>query len=244
VEWLRDALGIALGAIGTALAPLGALSILVLPGLAVSLLLFPGRSASGPERAALVLGLSVSVVVLAGVLLGSSQVGLPPEAWRSLLLASGVVAILTLVGRGARLDGIKGSPSRRWLRLPAGLVVGVLLALAGYVAALMAVGPQPLPTELSIVPARDGRSASVTVYNGEARVVEFRVRVSPSAGEARDETVTLDPGEDWTTSVRAAAGGQLAFRVAVTAGDQQRLQAWIAPAAPAAASRFASNQRT
>lgn len=185
--------------------------LLWLPGAALVALFFPRGVPDGATRLLLSTGLSVVVLIGAGLLLNLLETGITP------LRMGLLVAIITTAVGGVAYSRreIKGWPVLQ-TALPFSLQETVLLATAVTLAVLaVMLARQPAPaasddgyTVLWTVPERDGsHTFDIGIENQELRPLHYKLELR-SGDQLLDtwDEIELEPGEVWEEKLTVGAG--------------------------------------
>jgi len=204
--------------------------ILVLPGYALSALVLPGRPAAiGPLlwRAMWVVGLSLAVTVLGGLLLNLTPVGLTRTSWTISLTAVTLLATAVSARRSARDLAVPWT--RAGMRMAAGYAVAaVAISGAAIGLAIASAGWQHSPgfAQLWLVPASStagsGR-ASLGVRSGYSHAQAFHLVLRRGTDAALSWNFTLGSGQTWQHTISAPAGQHVTAQLTVT-GQQSAAQ--------------------
>jgi hypothetical protein len=196
---------------GTALRTLlGVPLTLVLPGFALTALVWPRLGLA--ERAAVAVGVSLSLAALSGLVLDRTPLG----------LGAAQPALLGLVTLGAIAAIVRRDPSQpvatpgefagRLGRREALLAGGAAVVLAGalaFSAFSAAIDRGPGFTQAWLVPQSGGR-LDVGLRSGERQTETYQLRLTAGGAPVREwSDVRLLPGQQWsaTAAVPAAPGG-------------------------------------
>lgn len=178
--------------------------VLVLPGYAMTAALFPRRELGVPERLVFILGLSLVIVILGGLMLNWTPFGLQASSWVVLLsvITLGASAVAVLRRRGQSLS------AQGWLRIRnlgltfrLGLLLGLTAVVLGGAIVLSSIGAaqqsRPGFTQLWILPASSSKNTvNLGMSNMELTAMEYRlvvemdgkvVKVWPSIDLNRDQ---------------------------------------------------------
>jgi hypothetical protein len=179
-------------------------------GLVLSMYL-PGRLAVAvllPEadrylRLTLTFALSLAATALVGLVVAATRTGFAPAH-----VANGLAGLCVLLAVAAAV-GEQGSPAAApprasWAALPA--VVLTVVLVAQLVAATRHRGPDSYYTQLALVPAGTGGSATVEVYSRERDAVGFRYEERAGGAVLRAVDFMLLPGERRTFELSTSDG--------------------------------------
>ena len=176
---------------------------LVLPGYALQAAADPARRLQWAERLVLSLGLTLALIVLAGLVLNLTPAGLRREPWTTLL------TIVTLAGCGVAairrqrihdLFVLPGVRSRRvdFLALLGAMgLAGVALVISGASAQQPRIGF----SELWLIPPDTGAPTSVGVRSMELAPALFHLQVISGETTVLDSRFNLSPGQTWQTNL-------------------------------------------
>jgi uncharacterized membrane protein len=152
---------------------------LLLPGYALTSALFPNRVLGVPERLVMAIGLSLTVLVLAGILLNYTPGGLQTTTWVIWLYGFTIaVAIWALLRRSKSENAIQGTPVPVFtLREGLLIVTACALTAASLLISYRGVENQPQPgfTQLWILPGESPDSVQVGIRNAEQHVMIYRL---------------------------------------------------------------------
>lgn len=205
--------------------PAGLLLVGVLPGFALTDALF-GLGGDLAERVLTIVGLSLSTVVLSGLLLDVTA-GITRTSFAVLLAAVTIAAAATSAGLSRRTATRSARPRVR-VSLPEVLAVAVAVVLT---AGAVAYARKPLHargiTGYSIlwihpaakvvatltpsgdITARASHKAEVAVVSQELRTTQYLVVASTGSGPTRKWQLTLRPGARWHAFVAEPLRGDL-----------------------------------
>jgi len=186
---------------------LGLPLVFVAPGYAITAAVFPEKTLEPVERILLTLGLSLSVVILGGLVLDWTPWGLQVRSWAMLLCAVVVGASGIAVVRRRQRDGATTIP-----------VIGLSMAqvaLVGLAAVLfavaIAVARTPAPPQgiqgyslLWIVPVdgTDDRTVRVGFSSSELASTTYRLRLEVDGHVLHEwSSIALRPGETWEQNI-------------------------------------------
>jgi uncharacterized membrane protein len=186
--------------------------VLVLPGYALTSSLFPRRVFGVPERLVFSLGLSLAVVILGGLALNLTPVGLRASSWSVLLsgitLAASAVALVRRRGQSTSAPG--------WLRagnfsftFRQGLLLGLAAVIVCGAVAVSIIGAlrQSYPgfTQLWILPAGGAiaeNAVRLGVSNMESTAMEYRLAVNVDGKVVKEwPSIDLNPNEKWEATL-------------------------------------------
>lgn len=198
----------------------GLLLALPLPGYALMRAMFAGRLPEPVQQLALVIGLGLSLSILAGFLLHFVPVGMSRGSWAATLAGLTVIVSLIALSRELRLpvaqQALAGVQQADAGAQPLGRLGGsqarmlgaaVLIGLAAFAVARVGAAEQPYPgfTQLWVLPGSDS-SISVGVHNREGSDQRYTLRLS-AGGEAlgAERAVALADGQTFQVQVRLPA---------------------------------------
>ena len=181
----------------------------VLPGYALMRALFPGKPFGNAERITFSLGISVSIVILGGLVLNSTTFGLQARSWAVLLgvitLTASAVAILRQRNQGVateRQAGFKGLP----FTFRQGVLLGIATLIVGGAFAVSIVGAQQQArsgfTQLWMLPtsstSKVDNSVSLGVSNKEFTPMQYHLAVDINGKVIKDwPAIDLSPNQQW-----------------------------------------------
>jgi hypothetical protein len=202
--------------------PAGLLLALVLPGLAAVRALFPSRALSWMERLVLVPALSLTVLVLGGLLINVAGVALNRLSWAA--LTGGVTVVAGVAGylrsrqapyeEALSLVSVPEQTTRRAPRLLALVLAGVVLTGAAWLS-MRSAGAESssVSTALSIqdtlATTATTRAVRIQLTSGITGSTAFRVTVTGADGHTTTLSVTLGYGQTWSQSVDVPASGKV-----------------------------------
>jgi uncharacterized membrane protein len=216
-------LGVALADSHFALAvPVGVLAVLVAPGLSVQHLLFPESQVSGAERAALTVGLSFAIVIVAALGL-NAVTKLTPLTWSLALALITCASAVAAAGRTVTDRSLRSARPTKPLGARRGAAIGlsvlaVLLITAAFSLAVR--GASHLAarshfTEAWLLPnTRDPGLAVFGLQNREGHRVTYRVVVQGKHRHVvRQAQVTLNNDGWWRETMPIPPTRRLIARV-------------------------------
>ncbi len=185
--------------------------IFILPGYALSSALFPTQRFGTAERLILSLGLSLTAVILGGLLLNLTSFGLKTDSWALYLGGITVGACAVTLARRHRQSASKSafewsSISGIRLNLRQGLFIGIALLIVCGAVTLSIIGAQQQPrkgfTQLSLLPSGGTTSAnnavSLGISNMEAQGMQYRLAVNMDGKVIKEwPTIVLSVGQQW-----------------------------------------------
>ncbi|MCB9457478.1 MAG: DUF1616 domain-containing protein [Anaerolineaceae bacterium] len=189
---------------------------LLLPGYALTSALFPNTTLGIPERLVTAIGLSLTVLVLSGILLNYTPNGLKTNNWVIWVYGvTVVVTILALIRRSQSENATHGTPVPVFtLREGLFIAIACIMTVLALVISEKGVENQPQPgfTQLWIQPGQDS-TIRVGVRNAEQHVMEYRL------------VIMMDgrPIADWP-AIRLADGEMVDESLQIPGGDSQRRQ--------------------
>jgi uncharacterized membrane protein len=186
--------------------------VFILPGYATTAALFTGQALKAPKRIVFTLGLSLVIVVLAGLLLNLTPIGLQAGSWAVFLgaitLASSVIALI----RRQRQNLPASGGINAWnigLSLPQGLLLGLaaLIVCGAFAVSIIGAEHQPYPgfTQLWLVPASGSNqqhTVNIGLSNMESTTMEYRLVVNVNGKVVKQwSTIDLNPNGKWDTTL-------------------------------------------
>lgn len=186
--------------------------VLVLPGYALISALFPRNLLGVVERLVFSLGLSLSIVVLGGLVLNWTPFGLRASSWAVFLagitLGASAIALIRRRGQSVSAPG--------WLRVGnVGLTLrqGLLLGLAAVIVcgaiAVSIIGAERQSyagfTQLWILPTAGANAENafrLGVSNMESTAMEYRLAVNMDGKVVKEwPSIDLNPNEKWEVTL-------------------------------------------
>jgi hypothetical protein len=221
---------------------LGLLLALALPGYALAAAAFPPGRLGLAEQLLLTFGLSLVLLVLAGLVLNTTEWGLQRRSWTVLL---GGVTVAAALAAHAWIRTPVAPPGEQVARLHPQHVamfgVAALLLALSFGVAFTAAGEQPAHrfTQLWALPAGSGEQPALRlgVRNGEGRALEYRVQVLGDGAPLGEWSgIHLAPDAHWTQTF-GLTPAQRASRIEVLLYRQDfpgavYRQVWLAAEAP------------
>jgi uncharacterized membrane protein len=181
----------------------------VLPGYALMRALFRGQPFGNAERLLLSLGISLSIVILSGLLLNSTPFGLQERSWAVLLgviaLGASAVAILRQRRQGETNEKRSGFKDFR-LTFRQGLLIGIAAMIVGGAFAVSIVGAQQQAragfTQLWMLPAsgtsKGDDSVRLGLSNKESTPMQYHLAVDINGKVIKDwPAIDLSPNQQW-----------------------------------------------
>lgn len=221
---------------------------LILPGYALTAALFSGSTPGLPERLTLMLGIGLSNLVIAGLVLNATPWGLRPETWAVALAAETLTATIVAVIRRrgtavepvhARLDGISPQQWSTFGLAALAVTAALLIARSG------ALTPQGTGfTQLWMLPRMNANpnEVQIGITSQERSTLTYRLELDSGTKVQSTWTFTLAPGKSWQTTapVNLTPGGArtaaVLFRLDAPDLPYRRV-ALAAPVQPAPACR-------
>ena len=195
--------------------------VFVLPGYALTSAMFPGQALEFPKRLVFSLGVSLSMVVLGGLVLNLTPFGLRAGSWATLLGGITLAACaVTFIRRRRQSIPVAGwSEGWNWssgFSLRQGLLLGLaaLIVCSAFAVSMIGAHRQPYPgfTQLWILPAggANARNAvSLGVNNMESTAMEYRLAVSVGGKIVKEwPAIDLYPNEKWDATLVLPQPGQ------------------------------------
>jgi uncharacterized membrane protein len=190
---------------------------LVLPGYALTSALLPKRALGGPERVVFSVGLSLIIVILAGLVLNLTPFGLRTNSWAVCLGAITLGASGVALRRGRGQD----NPASRWSMKRPTFRQGLLVVLAGviiYGAVAVSINgaaqqSQAGFTQLWILPVSGANAKNAVrlgVSNMESQAVKYLLEVDMNGLAVKVwSPIELKPNEQWETTLVLQRTGQI-----------------------------------
>jgi uncharacterized membrane protein len=185
----------------------------VLPGYALMRALFRGQAFGNAERLIFSLGISLSIVILSGLVLNMTPFGLQARSWAVFLgvvtLGASAVVILRQRRQGEVAEGWSGFKGMH-LTFRQGLLLGLALLIVGGAFAVSIIGANQQPrsgfTQLWMLPASGTSKAENAVRlglsNKESAPMQYRLAVDVN-GKAIKEwpAIDLSPNQQWEATL-------------------------------------------
>jgi uncharacterized membrane protein len=181
----------------------------VLPGYALMRALFPGKPFGNAERIILSLGISLSIVILGGLVLNSTTFGLHARSWAVLLGVITLSASAIVILRQRR----QGKTAGNWsalkdlhLTFRQGLLLGIAALIVGGAFVVSIVGAQQQArtgfTQLWMLPAASTSKANDSVRlglsNKESTPMRYHLAVDINGKILKDwPAIDLSPNQQW-----------------------------------------------
>ena len=179
--------------------------VLVLPGYALMCALFAKQTPGIAERFIFSLGLSLSIVILCGLLLNVTPFGLRAGSWAVLLgsitIGASAIALMRRRGQSGLAYGWPGIG----FNFRQGLLLGLAALILGGAVAVSIIGSQQQPrpgfTQLWILPV-SGTNAKNTIRLGvtsmESTAMSYRLDVNIDGKVVKEwPAIALNPNEKW-----------------------------------------------
>jgi uncharacterized membrane protein len=182
--------------------------VLVLPGYALSCALFAKQPAGIPERVIFSLGLSLSIVILCGLLLNLTPFGMHARSWAVLLggitIAASAIALVRRRGQSGPVSGWSGI-GRFGFTFRQGLLLGLAALVVGGAVVVSVIGaeqqPRPGFTQLWILPsggASTKNAVRLGVSNMETTAMDYRLDVNIDGKVVKEwPSINLHPEGKW-----------------------------------------------
>ena len=182
--------------------------VLVLPGYALICALFAKQTPGVPERFIFSLGLSLSLVILCGLILNVTPFGLRAGSWAVLLgsITIGASAI-ALVRRRGHSGPASGWTGIGWFgfNFRQGLLLGLaaLIVVGAVAVSIIGAQHQPRPgfTQLWILPSSGASTKNAVrlgVSNMESTAMHYRLDVNIDGKVVKEwPSIALNPNEKW-----------------------------------------------
>jgi hypothetical protein len=186
---------------------------LVLPGYAIAAAIFPGQGLTGLERLLFMLGLSLTAIILSGLVLNLTPWGLQTTSWAVLL--SIVTLVASLVAMQRRRHERSNTPAK--LRFPLPLRQVLLFGLSGLIVAAaigLALGIKPSHnlqgyTTLWILPGAESQQNTVSlgIHSQEFDLSHYQLQLTLDGKPVQEwPDIILAPGKQWEQSIVLPAG--------------------------------------
>jgi uncharacterized membrane protein len=200
--------------------------VLVVPGCMLAYALF-GSQLDGFERIALTIGLSLTILILGGLLLNLFPPGLNNTTWLAYIVIVTALATWMMIVRGS-WNGIRWKPpiwhTKGLARL--GILCGSLVITVGAVAFDIA-GAKDQPatrfTQLWMVSSQTGSSIRVGISNDERSTMTYHLRLHLGRRTLVDwQTIHLAGAQTWARTVKMPvqfARGHLPVSAALYRGE-------------------------
>lgn len=185
--------------------------VFILPGYVATAALLTGQALKAPKRLVFTLGLSLVIVVLAGLVLNLTPIGLQAGSWAVFLgaitLAASVIALVRRQRQNLPASG-RFSAWNIGLSLPQGLLLGLaaLIVCGAFAVSIVGAQQQPYPgfTQLWLVPASGStqqHTVNVGLSNMESTTMEYRLVVNVNGKVVREwSAIDLNPNGKWDTT--------------------------------------------
>lgn len=180
--------------------------MLVLPGYALTVALFSGRELGFTVRLLLILGISLIVGIVMGLILHWTPGGLHPAAWLTALTL--VTMIGVVIGGFRRVRSEKKVVQPIQLGFSFGQTVlmwlAALITLGAIIIAVNSDASQQYPgfTQLWLVPNDQGTAAEIGVASSEHIPMHYRLIVEADGELILEKSdLSLQPNERWETAV-------------------------------------------
>lgn len=181
----------------------------ILPGYALMRALFPGKPFGNAERIIFSLGISLSIVILSGLLLNLTPFGLQERSWAAILaiitLGASVFTILRQRRQGETLERWSGFKDWRF-SFRQGLLLGIAALIVGGAFAVSIIGAQQQAragfTQLWMLPAsgtsKVENSVRLGLSNKEFSPMQYHLSVDINGKVIKDwPAIDLNPNQQW-----------------------------------------------
>lgn len=183
--------------------------VFVLPGYAMVRALFPGKPFGNAERIIFSLGISLSIVIISGLLLNLTPFGLQERSWAVLLgvitLGASVVTILRQRRQGETAERWAGFKDLHFT-FRQGLLLGIAALIVGGAFAVSIIGAQQQAragfTQLWMLPAsgtsKVNNSVRLGLSNKESTPMQYHLAVDINGKLIKDwPAIDLSPNQQW-----------------------------------------------
>jgi len=184
--------------------------VLLLPGYALICALFPKETLGVAERFIFSLGLSLSIVIISGLLLNLTPFGLRSLSWAVCLGSVTVIAsIIALIRRQGQFNASWVWSGHFGFTFRQGLLLSLALIVVGGAIAISIIGAeqQPYPgfTQLWILPASHASAESVVhlgVKNHESTSMMYRLVVDINGNPIKVwPAIDVNQNDTWQTTL-------------------------------------------
>ena len=188
----------------------------VLPGYAISAALFPHGALRLPERALLVLALSVAVIILGGLALNVTPWGLQTKSWIVLLVGVSLVAGAVAVIRRRTLQEVVtlAPQTHAGIGLPQALVtmLALLIAIAAFKYASIPAPAQGIQgyTLLWMLPPQTNQAGVIQfgIESKELTQTQYSLQLKVEGQVVYEwKSISLAPNEQWRQNVQLSVSG-------------------------------------
>jgi uncharacterized membrane protein len=187
--------------------------VFVLPGYALMRALFSGQAFGNAERLIFSLGLSLSIVILGGLVLNLTSFGLQARSWVVFLgavtLGASLVALLRQRRQGETVEGWSGLKGIH-LTFRQGLLASLAVLVVGGAFVVSIIGAQQQPrsgfTQLWMLSASGTSKAEDAVRlglsNKESRPMQYRLAVDMNGKVMKEwSAIDLSPNQQWEATL-------------------------------------------
>jgi len=177
--------------------------VFVLPGYALTEAIFAKPNMEFPEKVAFILGLSLAVDILGGLVLNLTPWGLQTSSWVILLSGFTFGAVGVAIWRRKHIPAVQ--QMKPHLDIRQGVLFGLAAVIAGGALAVASLGvlnqPSQRFTQFWILPVKDANvdTVQVGISNMETTDISYKVELKIGKKVIRDwSPIELKRGENWT----------------------------------------------
>jgi len=187
--------------------------VFMLPGYALVSALFPRKALGLPECLVFSLGLSLTIVILGGLVLNLTPFGLRADSWAVFLggftLGASAFALIRRRGQSISTSGWLGIGSIGFT-FRQGVLLGLAALIVSGAVAVSIIGaeqrPSPGFTQLWILPAGGAANAKNVVRLGmsnmESKATKYRLAVNMDGKVVKEwPSIDLNPNEKWEATL-------------------------------------------
>ena len=194
--------------------------VLILPGNALICAIFPESRLPRLERSLYVIGLSLAVIILSGLLLNITSWGLQTNSWLLILSVVTVGASLIAIRRRSQLPVKESTPVHFYTQLRQVLLLGLAIVMIGF-ALKLTLTPQPPDniqgyTSLWILPESETQPGTllVGIHSQEFQTTHYDLMVTYNHQIIKNWIdISLESGASWQQSITMPSGQGLAEAV-------------------------------
>jgi uncharacterized membrane protein len=194
--------------------------VLILPGNALICAIFPESRLPRLERFLYVIGLSLAVIILSGLLLNITSWGLQTNSWLFILSVVTVGASMIAIRRRSQLSVQESTPVRFSLQVRQLIFLGLAIVMIGF-ALKLTLTPQPPAniqgyTSLWILPESETQPGTllVGIHSQELQTTQYDLMLTYNHQFIKKWiNISLEPGATWQHSITMPSGQGLAEAV-------------------------------
>jgi len=187
--------------------------ILIVPGNALISAIFPESSLSRLERFLFAIGLSLAVVILSGLVLIISPLGLQTNSWLIILAVINLVASLIAIWRRWPVSVKQTTPARFYLPARQVLLLGLAILVIGFSLKLTLTPRSPGNiqgyTSLWILPGPTTQPDTllVGIHSQEFETTHYSIQVIYNGQPIKKwPDISLEPGTQWQQNISIPTG--------------------------------------